>query len=58
MSRLAREYPDQPELWADPPVHVWRRVVRCHCGRPVSWDGVFCAEHDDPPPAPTDKDAA
>lgn len=23
---------------------------RCWCGRTVSWDGVFCAEHDDGPP--------
>lgn len=31
---------------------------RCWCGRTVSWDGVFCAEHDDgPAETPCDVDA-
>ena len=50
MSRLAREYPDQPDVWANPPLPVPVRCADPRCGRRVSWDGVFCAEHDETPP--------
>jgi hypothetical protein len=52
MSRIAREWPDDPEMWANPPVHADVRV-RCadpRCGRRVSptYGSVWCAEHDSP----------
>jgi hypothetical protein len=49
MSRLAREYPDQPEMWAAPPRFV---VPRCWCGRragiPSAACVCCCLEHDGP----------
>jgi hypothetical protein len=52
MSRLSRAYPDDPEMWASPPLHADVRV-RCadpRCGRrvsPTSLCGCHCSEHDD-----------
>ena len=49
MSRLARHTPDDPDLWAAPPMPVRDPRRRCWCGRPVpggSLDGLNCAEHD------------
>ena len=38
MSRLAREYPDNPEYWDAPPVHVTVRAFppRCRCSHAES----------------------
>jgi hypothetical protein len=49
MSRIAREYPDQPELWSWPPLFA---TPRCWCGRragiPSAACDCHCLEHDGP----------
>lgn len=34
MSRLSRHYPDDPEMWANPPIHP--PVARCLCSHALS----------------------
>jgi hypothetical protein len=38
VSRIAREYPDDPEMWDAPPIHP--PAPRCRCSHPASSHGT------------------